>query len=166
MGGLCGVTGTCAPGTGRSQVQGSPGGVTGPAHQLLSSLEPGLKAVVYGLEKEGQSEYRPLPSLLKMSVGMAETGQEATAGPREEGWGGSWGWWPGLLVAECTGARSEGESMPHSSLRRGRRGRGKCGHGGAVTKSGMAQAWCQVLFGKLWFLVGQIIGGLRTHSRR
>lgn len=57
--------------------------------------------MVYGLEKEGQSEYRPLPSPLKMSVGMAETGQEATAGPREEGVGrfvGEVAWPPGCRM--------------------------------------------------------------------
>lgn len=64
---------------------------------------PGVKAVVYGLEKEGQSESRPLPSPLKASLGMAETGQEATAGHREEGRRLVGEVALGLLVAEYTG---------------------------------------------------------------
>lgn len=60
MWGFRGVTGTCAQGPkgprSRESLRGSP------VPHTSSELEPGLKAVVYGLEKEGQSEYRPLPS--------------------------------------------------------------------------------------------------------
>lgn len=62
---------------------------------------------------------------LKASVGVLETGQEARAGHRQEGAGRRpWASWsPG-----AQGSVSEGESLPHSSLRRGReRHRGKCG---------------------------------------